>query len=71
MRQLRSPVSGVLREYRVAVGDAVGPDTEVALIESMKMEIPVLAERGGRVAALHVEPGQSVEEGQPLLGLAL
>ena len=39
MKRLLSPVSGMLREYRVDVGAAVAPDTEVALVESMKMEI--------------------------------
>jgi len=67
MKRLRSPVSGLLREYRVAVGDVVTPETEVALVESMKMEIPVLAEFSGRVSALLAEPATMLEEGQPLL----
>jgi biotin carboxyl carrier protein len=69
MTRLLSPVSGTLREYRVAVGDIVTPETEVAFIESMKMEIPVLAEYSGRVTALLAEPAALVEEGQPLLEL--
>jgi len=67
MKRLLSPVSGLLREYRVAVGDVVTPETEVALVESMKMEIPVLAEFGGRIRALLAEPTAMIEEGQPLL----
>lgn len=67
MKRLLSPVSGTLREYRVVIGDIVTPETEVALIESMKMEIPVLAEFGGRVTALLVDPAALVDEGQPLL----
>jgi len=67
MKRLLSPVSGLLREYRVAVGDVVSPETEVALVESMKMEIPVLAEFSGRIGALLAEPAAMIEEGQPLL----
>lgn len=67
--KLLSPVSGTLREYRVGVGDVVTPETEVALVESMKMEIPVLAEFSGRVTALLADPSALVEEGQPLLEL--
>ena len=69
MKRLLSPVSGLLREYRVAVGAIVGPDTEVALVESMKMEIPVLAEYSGRVTTLLADPSTMIEEGQPLLEL--
>jgi len=67
MKRLLSPVSGVLRAYLVNVGAQVAPDTEVALVESMKMEIPVLAEFSGRVNAFLAEPSTLIEEGQPLL----
>jgi len=67
VKRLRSPVSGTLRGYLVKVGDTVLPDTEVALVESMKMEIPVLAEYAGRVSALLADPATMIDEGQPLL----
>ena len=50
----------------------VSPGTEVAagdtlvILESMKMEIPVLAEQDGTVAALHVSEGDVVQEGDVL-----
>ena len=69
MKRLLSPVSGVLRAYLVPVGARVAPDTEVALVESMKMEIPVLAEFSGRVTALLADPSDVIQEGQPLLEL--
>jgi acetyl-CoA carboxylase biotin carboxyl carrier protein len=69
MRRLLSPVSGRLRAYRVEVGAVVAPDTEVAVVESMKMELPILAEFSGRVAALLADPDSMIEEGQPLLEL--
>ena len=47
----------------VQVGDTVAPDTEVVLLESMKMEIPVLAEVDGIVREIAVAPGDSIQEG--------
>jgi acetyl-CoA carboxylase biotin carboxyl carrier protein len=69
MKRLRSPMSGTLRSYLVQLGDTVTPETEVALIESMKMEIPVLAEYSGRVSALLADPAALIEQGQLLLEL--
>jgi biotin carboxyl carrier protein len=69
MKRLLCPVSGMLREYLVGVGDIVTADTAVALIEAMKMEIPVLAEFSGRVTSLLADPSAIIEEGQPLLEL--
>jgi biotin carboxyl carrier protein len=54
----------------------VGPDDEVAagatllVLESMKMEIPVLAEHGGTVAEVRVTEGDVVQEGDILVVLA-
>ena len=50
---------------RVAVGDAV------VLLESMKMEIPVLAEHAGTVTAVKVGGGDVVQEGDVLLTIDL
>ncbi len=54
----------------------VGPDDVVAagatllILESMKMEIPVLAEHGGTVAEVRVTEGDVVQEGDILVVLA-
>jgi biotin carboxyl carrier protein len=53
----------------VGVGDAVAPGDPVCLLESMKMEIPVLSEHGGVVSAIKVTPGDVVQEGDPLVEL--
>jgi acetyl-CoA carboxylase biotin carboxyl carrier protein len=47
----------------VAVGDLVGPADTLVLLESMKMEIPVLAEVDGIVTELAVGAGDSIREG--------
>jgi len=54
-----------------AVGDTVGAGDTVLLLESMKMEIPVLAEHPGRVTAIKVTAGDVVQEGDPLIWLDL
>ena len=49
-RHVTSPVAGQLISRLVAAGEAVAPDTEVAIVEAMKMHIPVCAEQAGRIA---------------------
>ena len=53
----------------VAPGDAVAAGDTVVLLESMKMEIPVLAEIGGVIRAVKVSVGDVVQEGDPLVEL--
>lgn len=53
----------------VAAGDEVEPDTTVMVLESMKMEIPVLAEYAGAVTAVHVAEGATVQAGDPLVDI--
>ncbi len=50
----------------VAQGDAVGPEDMLVILESMKMEIPVLAEVSGVVSELAVNPGDSIREGDTI-----
>jgi acetyl-CoA carboxylase biotin carboxyl carrier protein len=69
MKKIDSPVAGVLMQYSVKVGDAVSEGQEVAVMESMKMEIPVLAEVSGTVARLCSAPAASVAEGATLIEL--
>ena len=47
----------------VAVGDRVGPADTLVILESMKMEIPVLAEVDGVISELAVAAGDSIREG--------
>jgi acetyl-CoA carboxylase biotin carboxyl carrier protein len=47
----------------VAEGDSVAVGDTLVVLESMKMEIPVLAEDAGRVSTLAVAEGDVVQEG--------
>lgn len=59
-----SEIAGTVWEVRVNPGDKVESGDEIMIIESMKMEIPVLAEEAGTVKEVLVEKGISVTEGQ-------
>ena len=52
-------------------GDTVGPEDTLVILESMKMEIPVLAEHGGTVTAVKVGEGDVVQEGDVLVTIDL
>ena len=47
----------------VAPGAAVSSGDTLVILESMKMEIPVLTERSGTVQELHVVEGEVLQEG--------
>ena len=61
--KLRSEVSGIVWKVLVSVGDKVNPDESIIAVESMKMEIPVVSERSGRVQSILVAEGQEIAEG--------
>jgi biotin carboxyl carrier protein len=52
------------------VGDRVAEGDEMIILESMKMELPVLAPRAGVVLSIMVKEGETVGEGQTLATLA-
>jgi acetyl-CoA carboxylase biotin carboxyl carrier protein len=62
-------ITGTVWEIRVDVGDTVAEEQVLVVLESMKMEMPVESPQAGRVGSIHVEKGQSVEEGEVLLTL--
>ncbi len=54
----------------VEPGDLVVPGQQVAILEAMKLMVPVEADIHARIVEVLVENGQSVEYGQPLFALA-
>lgn len=69
MPEIAAHITGNVWKIEVAVGDNVEEDDTVAILESMKMEIPVEAEEAGVVAKILCEEGQSVSEGDVLIVL--
>jgi acetyl-CoA carboxylase biotin carboxyl carrier protein len=62
-QEVRAEMVANVWKIVVAEGDSVANGDTLVILESMKMEIPVLAESDGRVAALHVAEGDVVQEG--------
>ena len=67
MKQIAAMMAGVIVEVLVKPGDPVKEGMEVAILESMKMQLPVNASSSGNVKEVRVKAGQFVNEGDPLL----
>jgi len=65
-KEIKSEITGSVWKILKQPGDAVGDEDALMILESMKMEIPVLAEMGGTVAEIRVKENDSVSEGQVL-----
>ena len=61
-----APIVATIWKLEVGVGDSVGAGQCLALLESMKMEIPVAAPVAGVVTELPAAIGQIVQEGEPV-----
>lgn len=68
--EVRAPIAGKVVKVLCAVGDEVAAGQPVAVLEAMKMENEIVAERGGTCTDIAKAPGQSVETGERLLTLA-
>ena len=66
---LAEMVASVL-SIAVEPGDRVEAGDTVMLLESMKMEIPVLVERAGRIDEVRVVAGDVIQEGDVLVVLS-
>jgi acetyl-CoA carboxylase biotin carboxyl carrier protein len=69
-RVIKAHITGTVWKIEVKIGDRVEEGTAVAILESMKMEMPVESEEEGTVAEINAAEGQSVVEGQVLVTLA-
>ena len=67
MADVEAHITGTVWKIEVAVGDAVAEGDTVAILESMKMEMPVEAEDAGTVKEILCEEGQAVNEGDTLV----
>jgi biotin carboxyl carrier protein len=64
---LKAPMPGMVKTISVAVGDAVQRNSQVLVLEAMKMENSIIAGFAGIVSKIHVEAGMSVEKNMPLI----
>ena len=63
MHEIRAEITANVWQVSVDVGQMVAEGDELVILESMKMEIPVITEVPGVVRELNVEPNDVVQEG--------
>ena len=61
--EIRAEMVANVWKIVVAEGEAVEAGATLVILESMKMEIPVITDSAGTVGALHVSEGDVVQEG--------
>ena len=66
---IKAPLPGVILDIKVKVGDAVAKGQTIAILEAMKMENNINADREGTVVSINVEKGQSIAEGTDIITL--
>ena len=66
---LASPMPATVVMINVQPGQQVEKGELLAMLEAMKMELPIKAPRDGRVTTLGCKPGELVQPGVPLLEL--
>jgi len=64
-----APLAGAVQSIDVTLGQTVKPGDKIATIEAMKMKTDVFARGEGRVVAIAVKPGDSVDTGGVLITL--
>ena len=62
-----APLPGTINEIKVKVGDKVNAGDTVVVLEAMKMQNNIEAEKDGKVTAICVKPGQAVLEEDALV----
>ena len=62
MAEVRAEMVANVWKVLVSEGDHVDEGDTLVILESMKMEIPILAEENGTVTKLHVGEGDVVQE---------
>lgn len=68
---VESPITGVIVEISVSVGEEVEDGDLLVVIESMKMENEILSEYDGTVKEILVRRNQNISQEEPMLILAV
>ena len=69
MIEIQAEMDATVWQMLVVAGQSVAVDDEVIILESMKMEIPVIAPSNGTVSSIRVSEGDAVKRGQTLITL--
>ena len=60
----RSPIAGIVVQVAAQVGQSLQPGDILLVLEAMKMETNITAPSAGKIAAIRVNRGDSVQAGQ-------
>ena len=71
MAEIRAEMVANVWKVVAAEGDHVDDGDTLVILESMKMEIPVLAESAGTITTMHVAEGDVVQEGDLIAEIEL
>ena len=66
---IKTPLPGVIIDVKVNIGDTVAKGQTVVVLEAMKMENNINADRDGKVVAIQVTKGDTVADGAVLVVL--
>ena len=67
MTEIKASMAGNMWKIVAKVGDAVEEGEDVAILESMKMEIPIPSEVAGTVKEIKVNEGDFINEGDVIM----
>lgn len=67
---MRADMVANVMEIYVAEGDTLNVGDTIVLLESMKMEIPVIAEESGNISRVAVSVGDVVQEGDLIVSIS-
>ena len=66
---VKSEIAGNVWKIQLKAGDKVELEGEIMILESMKMEIPVLSPKAGTIKEIRVNEGEAIGEGQLVVRL--
>ena len=61
---IKSQIQAVVWKINDKIGDKVNEGQEIIILESMKMEIPIISDISGIVKSILVEEGDTIDEDQ-------
>lgn len=61
---IKSQIQAVVWKINVKIGDKVNEGQEIIILESMKMEIPIISDISGIVKSILVKEGDTIDEDQ-------
>lgn len=68
--KVKAEMAGTVLEIKVKVGDKITSGQEIAILESMKMEVPLLSPANGKVDAVLKNTGDFVNEGDGIFEIS-